>query len=167
MLKEKIDAIKSVRKDHPCFFYFACCVICLYLLQFVVRTEITPLGYFSLYSDPAYPQASYKQVLPAKGNAPMDIYNVKGTGFLMLEILPARYDILRKSDHCNQMNPKLQRLGLSDNNTTDCARLDRFHDWFAIYMGRIGLKADTSCRLRDFGFRDGKLLDSKLLDDKH
>jgi hypothetical protein len=167
MLKKNIDAIKSVRYKHPRFFYFASCVILLFLLQLVIKTEITPLGYFSLYSDPAYPQASYKQVLPAENNMPLDIYSVKGTGFLMLEILPARYDILRQSDHCNQMNHKLQRIGLSDKNTTDCARLGQFHNWFASYMGRLGLQTDTSYQLLDFGFKDGKLLNSKPLDGKH
>lgn len=167
MLKKKMRELRDIRNNHPFFFFFSHGVILLYVLQIVLKTEITPLGYFSLYSNPAYPQTSYSQILPAYpgSETPVNIYDAKGTGFLMLEILPTRYDILRRSDHCNQMNPKLQRLGLYDNNSHDCRELEKFHDWLPVYMQRIGMPLSGPYELRDFGFKNGSLIHSKVLGD--
>jgi hypothetical protein len=174
MFKRKFSELSTIKKNHPVFFFCAAFIIFLYGLQFVLKVEITPLGYFSLYSDPAYTQKSYPQILPVcmKGReskhslglkADFDsIYEVKGAGFLMLEILPTRYDILRKSDHCNQMNHKLQRLGLHDENSRDCEALGEFEKWFSTYKRRLGINSGP-CMLMDVGFKNGKIIDYKFL----
>jgi hypothetical protein len=167
MFEKKIRELRDIRKNHPFFFFFSHGVIFLYALQILLKTEITPLGYFSLYSNPAYPQIAYSQILPAYQGSekPVNIYEAKGTGFLMLEILPTRYEILRRSDHCNQMNHKLQRIGLYDKNTRDCAELEKFHEWLPVYMQRIGLPLHGPYELRDFGFKNGALIHSKPIGD--
>lgn len=169
MLRQKIDEVRAVRKQHPRFFWFAVVVLFLFGLQMVLKVEITPLGYFSLYSDPAYPQKEYKQFLPVnvvrKPNTVstkvdlMNIYKAPGTGFLMLEILPSRYDILKRSDHCNQVNHKLQRLGLHDNNQSDCKQLEEFNKWFDIYLERINMKEKgMTCLLMEASFSHGEFI---------
>ncbi len=151
-----------MRKNHPFFFFFAASVIFLYGVQLLIKTEITPLGYFALYSDPAFPQEAYIQALPASSpdHKPVNIYNTKGQGFLMLEILSTRFFILGKSDHCNQMNHKLQRLGLGDNNNTDCRELEKFHQWFQTYLKKQGINIKDNYLLNEFGFKDGRLIRS-------
>ena len=166
MFKKKLHEIKALKKTHPSFFLFAAGILILYFAQFAARTEITPLGYFALYSDPMKAQETYKQILPAcpAGSATgiANIYKARGQGFLMLEILPTRYDILLKSDHCNQMNHRLQRLGFHDTNKTDCDELTRFREWFNVYMDRIGIDSE-SCEPVEFGFRDGEVKTFRLL----
>lgn len=153
-----VQYLRQIKRTHKRFFAFACSVLSLYGLQLLLKTEITPIGYFSLYSNRTPVQTVYRQILPVSANGkPEDIYRVKGSGFLMLEILPTRYQILSASDHCNQMNHKLQRIGLYDDNTDDCAKLNRFHTWFRLYAGRIGMNLDTAYSLNDYGFINGRL----------
>lgn len=155
------DFLIYTYKNKPSFFVFVIIFFLLYGLQLVFRTEITPLGYFSLYSDATSTSKSYKQILPTDlaRNSPINIYKFKGTAFLPLEILPTRYEILRKSENCNQMNFKLQRFGFTDRNTTDCEELKRFKQWFKLYAERQGLiLKDENWSLDEYGFLDGKLI---------
>lgn len=147
--------------NKPSFFVFVVIFFLLYGLQLVFRTEITPLGYFSLYSNSTSSSESYKQILPTDiaSNSPINIYKYKGSVFLPLEILPTRYEILRKSENCNQMNYKLKRFGFTDRNTNDCEELKRFKSWFKIYAARQGLILDDkNWSLDEYGFLDGKLI---------
>lgn len=167
MLRRLISDSAKLRKEHPKFFWFSILVLAFYALQMVIRTEITPLGYFSLYSNPMQEQESYHQILPydTLAQRPVDIYKTPGTGFLMMEILPTRYDILKHSDHCNQMNHKLRRIGLGDDNLEDCIRLMEFDRWFKRYGVVQGLDLSNTI-LMDCGFKNGKLIKMKRLDDK-
>jgi hypothetical protein len=160
-----VQYLKQIRQTHKRFFGFVCSVLLLYALQLVLKTEITPIGYFSLYSNRTPAQSAYNQILPSSdsGKVPENIYLVNGSGFLMLEILPARYQILSASDHCNQLNHKLQRIGLYDANTGDCEALKRFHSWFRLYAERIGLKLDAAYTLQDCGFINGQLKSQKTI----
>lgn len=166
MFRRQLDDIAILRKEHPAFFRFSVFVLGLYALQMLIKTEITPLGYFSLYSNPMKEQASYHQILPydTVKAAPVNIYEVKGTGFLMLEILPTRYDILANSDHCNQMNAKLRRIGLGDNNLSDCQDLRIFRTWFSAYARLRGLQMNNTVLL-DCSFRNGKFIGTTAIND--
>jgi len=168
MLRKHINALKAIRKNHPLFFFFALMVIGLYGFQLLAKIEITPMGYFSLYSDAAYPQEAYFQVLPEenKSGKPYNIYRTPGTTFLMLEILPTRYDILRRAEHCNPMNPKLKRLGLYDGNTCDCDKLEAFHDWFPVYLQRVGLHISEDYDFKNFGFKNAAYIRHEPLQSK-
>ncbi len=167
MIKTKILDLKLIRKEHPFFFFFGAGLLFLYGLQFALKVEITPLGYFALYSNPSYPQASYQQILPIKGSEDQEskvdfvnIYDSKGMGFLMLEILPSRYQYLRKSDHCNPANHQLLRLGMYDANSTDCDQLQKFDKWFNIYMQRLNVfDSFDTCLIMEASFKDGELIE--------
>lgn len=161
-----IKTIISCRKSNPILFYSSFVILGLYALQILLRIEITPLGYFSLYSDPMKEQPTYHQILPfdSAREKPINIYNVPGTGFLMLEILPTRYEILAGSDHCNQMNHKLRRIGLGDNNCCDCDKLKAFEHWFGVYMKRQDLDV-KAFKLKLCGFKDGRLKELKDVND--
>lgn len=157
MIKTSIEKIKILWRQSPLFFIFSLIVLGLYGLQMLIKTEITPLGYFSLYSDPAFEQTSYAQNTPVKGNEPINIYNLRGERFLMMEILPTRYEILANSDHCNQMQHKLKRMGFSDNNCCDCNQLRGFNTWFKEYAFRSGV--DTiGFELKTGYFKNGKII---------
>ncbi|MCC6817606.1 MAG: hypothetical protein IT245_01765 [Bacteroidia bacterium] len=160
MFRRPINDIALLKKSHPRFFLFSVFVLVLYAAQLLIKTEITPLGYFSLYSNAMEEQASYHQILPfdTVNKKLINIYQAKGTGFLMLEILPTRYDILSKSDHCNQMNHKLRRIGLGDNNFEDCQKLSNFNSWMTIYGQRQGFNLSPTI-LVDCGFKDGQLIE--------
>lgn len=168
MFRRQLEDIANLRKEHPSFFWFSVVILSLYALQMLIKTEITPLGYFSLYSNPMKEQASYRQILPydTVKAAPVDIYRVKGAGFLMLEILPTRYDILANSDHCNQMNAKLRRIGLGDNNLTDCQDLKAFNTWFANYARLRGLQMSNTVLL-DCSFKNGIFMGGKTINDSN
>lgn len=160
MLQQWKNELAEYRKKYPGFFVFTCIVLFFYGIQFAIKTEITPLGYFSLYSNRALPQTSYSQILPydTVKKAPVNIYDLKGTQFLMMEILPTRYDILANSDHCNQMNHRLRRIGLGDNNASDCQELQRFREWFPRYAARLGVDL-THAPVKSISFNAGKIVD--------
>lgn len=150
--------LKSIRKTDPGIFRFVCLVFLLYGLQLILKIEVTPLGYFSLYSNVTPAQPAYYQILPEVNGKPLNIYRAKGSGFLMMEILPTRYKILSESDHCNQMNFRLRRIGLGDNNNTDCNELKKFDAWFRIYAGRQGFELEEEYGLFEYGFLNGKMI---------
>jgi len=158
--------IRLFKQHHPKFFWFSTLVVVLYFSQFILKTEITPLGYFSLYSNKMQEQKAYYQILPFDTirQEPINIYQTNGTGFLMMEILPTRYEILANSDHCNQMNFRLQRLGLRDNNLYDCQNLKSFKDWMYLYAYRQGIDM-RHAELRMLGFKNGVLIDNKPIND--
>ncbi|MFM6984909.1 MAG: hypothetical protein ACKOXF_12300 [Chitinophagaceae bacterium] len=160
MLKQILSDIRLYRQNYPGFFIVSVLVLVLYASQFLIKTEITPLGYFSLYSNRAMPQNAYYQILPVDtlNKRPKDIYQLKGTSFLMMEILPTRYEILANSDHCNQMNHRLRRIGLGDNNLEDCQQLQRFRKWLPVYASRIGMDL-RGAELMQVGFNNGKIVD--------
>ncbi len=166
MLKSTLNNISDIRKSHPGFFKFSVIVLSVYALQMLIKTEITPLGYFSLYSNPMEEQTAYYQILPydTVQKKPLNIYNTSGTGFLMLEILPTRYEILANSDHCNQMNHKLRRIGLGDNNLQDCQHLTSFKTWFKTYANSHGIDMKHAVLL-NCGFKDGELKEIKAIND--
>lgn len=164
MLRSIFEKLKWQWKQAPLFFVFSLIVLGLYGLQMVIKTEITPLGYFSLYSDPAFEQASYAQNLPVKGDQPIDIYQLRGERFLMMEILPTRYEILANSDHCNQMQHKLKRMGISDNNCCDCKQLKNFNPWFKQYTFRLGVDT-VGFELKTAKFKNGKLINLEHVKD--
>lgn len=128
-----------------------------YLLQFLFRIELTPLGYFSLYSDPTPALPFYSQALPSdEQGKPINIYRNNGSSFLMYEILPTRYEILSGSEACNQMGYKLRQFGIELKDTADCVRLRQFDAWFSTYAHRTGLGRIHS--VKKYGFLDGKLI---------
>lgn len=155
--------LKQCRKTNFGFFVFVLLVFFLYSLQLVLKIEITPLGYFSLYSNSTPQLPAYIQILPSVGenNVPVDIYQTPGTAFIALEILPSRYQILKASDHCNQMNHKLQRIGLNDNNTCDCEELKKFTAWYRIYAQRQGIELSKDYQIKAFGFLNGQIIQVK------
>ncbi len=166
MLKKILSDIRLYRQNYPRFFIVSVIVLMLYASQFIIKTEITPLGYFSLYSNRAMPQNAYYQILPVDTTSqePKDIYQLNGTAFLMMEILPTRYEILANSDHCNQMNHRLRRIGLGDDNTTDCQQLQSFKKWLPIYASRIGFELKGT-QLMQVGFNEGKIVEIKHVKD--
>ncbi len=166
MLQQWKNDVLVYRKKYPGFFLFTCIILFFYGLQFAIKTEITPLGYFSLYSNRALPQSSYSQILPYDTikQAPINIYELKGTQFLMMEILPTRYELLANSDHCNQMNHRLRRIGLGDNNTSDCQNLQRFREWLPIYASRIQLDL-SHAPIKNIAFSQGNIVDIKDVKD--
>lgn len=166
MLKEILSDVRLYRQNYPRFFIFSVVVLMLYASQFLIKTEITPLGYFSLYSNRAMPQKAYFQILPmdTQTQTPKDIYRLKGTAFLMMEILPTRYEILANSDHCNQMNHRLRRIGLGDDNTADCQQLQNFRNWLPVYASRVGINLKGT-QLMQIGFNEGKIVEVKHVKD--
>ena len=154
-----INYLKQCRKSNLGFFVFVVVVFFLYAIQLVLKTEITPLGYFSLYSNATPKLDAYTQILPSAGedNIPADIYQLPGTGFILMEILPSRYQILKNSDHCNQMNHKLKRIGLSDMNTCDCEQLKQFSAWYKVFAKRQGIELSDHYKIKEFGFLNGEL----------
>lgn len=150
--------IKNIRKTDPGIFRFACLIFILYGFQLILKIEVTPLGYFSLYSNVTPTQPAYNQILPAVNGKPLNIYTANGSGFLMMEILPTRYKILSESDHCNQMNFRLRRIGLGDNNDRDCHELKKFNKWFRVYAGRLGFELGDDYDLYEYGFLNGKMI---------
>lgn len=166
MLKKILSDVRLYRQNYPRFFIFSVVVLMLYASQFLIKTEITPLGYFSLYSNRALPQKAYFQILPldTQTQTPKDIYQLKGTAFLMLEILPTRYEILANSDHCNQMNHRLRRIGLGDDNMVDCQQLQNFRNWLPVYASKIGLDLKGT-QLMQIGFNEGKIAEVKHVKD--
>lgn len=166
MLKPTLNHISEIKKSHPAFFIFSVVVLSVYALQLLIKTEITPLGYFSLYSNPMQKQATYHQILPFDTieNRPLNIYEAPGTGFLMLEILPTRYEILANSDHCNQMNHKLRRIGFGDNNLHDCQNLKAFKNWFKDYATWQGINMQNAVLL-DCGFSQKQIKVTKQIND--
>ena len=166
MIKKIMSDVRLYRQNYPRFFIFSAVVLVLYASQLLLKTEITPLGYFSLYSNRAMPQKAYYQILPldTQTQIPRNIYQLKGTAFLMMEILPTRYEILANSDHCNQMNHRLERIGLSDDITTDCQQLQNFRNWLPIYASRIGM-ALNGTQLMQVGFNQGKIVEIKHVKD--
>ena len=123
LIQRIITDIRVFKHKYPLFFYINGLVILVYLFQFLVKTEITPLGYFSLYSQAAVKQKTYSQNLPFNQltNQPIDIYNSKGTAFLMHEIVTTRYEILGNSSFCNPQFDKAKKLYLPA--TNDCGKL--------------------------------------------
>ena len=87
-----LNYLRQCRKSSFGFFVFVLIVFGVYAVQLVLKTEITPLGYFSLYSNSTPKLDAYTQILPSVGeaNIPVDIYQLPGTGFIMMEILPTR-----------------------------------------------------------------------------
>lgn len=158
MFRQLLTDVRKAKELSPGFFRFSVLVLVLYAMQMVLRIEITPLGYFSLYSNQMSEQQAYTQILPQQSDSlPLNIYAGAGDQFLMLEILPTRYQILVHSDHCNQMNHKLERIGLKDNNCCDCDKLASFNQWFKVYAHRAGLDS-TGLQLREYGFKKGKIV---------
>lgn len=166
MLGRITNNIANLKKEHPAFLVFATIILSLYFMQMMLKTEITPLGYFSLYSNEMKEQNAYYQILPydTVKHQIVDIYSAKGAGFLMMEILPTRYEILANSDHCNQMNNKLRRLGLGDNNVSDCQNLKKFKSWMKVYGHRQGFDFEHIV-LRNCGFKSAKLLEMNNIND--
>ena len=158
-----LQFLKQCRQNSPMFLRFVLGLFMVYLFQLISKTEITPLGYFSLYSNATPRMSSYPQILPSvgNGNLPLDIYQLPGTGFIAMEILPTRYQILKHADHCNQMNFKLQRLGFSDQNKCDCEKLKLFQSWFLKFAHRQGIELSPNYQLKEFGFYNGQLLNVK------
>lgn len=158
-----INYLKQCRKSNLGFFVFVLVVFVLYAIQLVLKTEITPLGYFSLYSNETPKMDAYSQILPSAGedNVPVDIYQLPGTGFIMMEILPTRYQILKNAENCNQMNHKLKRIGLSDNNTCDCEQLKQFSDWYRVFANRQGIELSDRYKILEFGFLNGEIVRTK------
>ena len=155
-----INYLKQCRKSNLGFFVFVVVVFVLYALQLALKTEITPLGYFSLYSNATPKMDAYTQILPSAGedNVPVDIYQLPGTGFIMMEILPTRYQILMNSENCNQMNHKLHRIGLSDRNTCDCENLKQFVNWYKVFAKRQGIDLFDHYKIKEFGFLNGEII---------
>lgn len=155
-----LDYFRQIRRTSGRFTVFVLVTAALYICQLIFRVELTPLGYFSLYSNFTPDAAYYEQILPVgkDDGIPLNIYSTDGSGFLMHEILPTRYQVLKGSDHCNQMNHKLQRIGLSDENTADCERLKNFRQWYAGYAHRHGMPDSGKWELKVCGFKNGKLL---------
>lgn len=148
--------VREMFRLSPLYGALAISVSLLYLMQFILRIEITPLGYFSLYSDPTPAMPYYTQALPAdeKGN-PVNIYKGKGSSFLMYEILPTRFKILSESENCNQMGYKLRHFGIQLSDTEDCKSLRNFDIWFAKYAERSGL--GEIYPVKEYGFLGGNL----------
>jgi hypothetical protein len=148
---------------HPFFFVLYVLISILYVGQLILRMEITPLGYFSLYSQPMLPQDAYVQNLPfdKKQNQPIDIYNTSGTSFLMLEILPTRYEVLSNAPFCNPAYEKLKQFGMSFNNE-ECQNLKSFEDWFYTYCKSQNLEMPSreDFEVRQCYFKNGQILSS-------
>jgi hypothetical protein len=161
-----LNYLKQCRKSNFGFFVFVVVVFVLYALQLVLKTEITPLGYFSLYSNETPKMDAYSQILPSTGedNVPVDIYQLPGTGFILMEILPSRYQILKNAENCNQMNYKLKRIGLIDNNICDCENLKRFSVWYKVFAKRQGIELSDSYKIKEFGFLNGQIIRTKDVD---
>ncbi len=155
--------LKQCRKSNFGFFVFVLVVFVLYAIQLALKTEITPLGYFSLYSNETPKMDAYNQILPSSGedNVPVDIYQLPGTGFIMMEILPTRYQILKNAENCNQMNHKLKRIGLIDNNTCDCEQLKQFSAWYKVFASRQGIELSNRYKIKEFGFLNGEIVRTK------
>ena len=155
-----LNYLRQCRKSSFGFFVFVLIVFVVYAVQLVLKTEITPLGYFSLYSNSTPKLDAHTQILPSVGedNIPVDIYQLPGTGFIMMEILPTRYQILKGSENCNQMNHKLKRIGLSDNNACDCEKLKQFTTWYKLYAKRQGIELSEQYKIKEFGFLNGKII---------
>jgi hypothetical protein len=155
--------IKEFKKDYPFFFIVYVLVFVLYAGQLLLRMEITPLGYFSLYSQPMMPQTSYVQNLPfdKKKNLPIDIYHTNGTSFLIFEIVPTRYEVLSNAPFCNPAYQKLKQFGVSFNNE-ECQNLKSFEDWFYTYCKSQNLEMPSreDFEIRQCYFKNGKLLSS-------
>ena len=60
--------LKQCRKSNFGFFVFVLVVFVLYAIQLALKTEITPLGYFSLYSNETPKMDAYSQILPSAGD---------------------------------------------------------------------------------------------------
>ena len=133
LIQRLITDIRVFKHKYPLFFYINGLLIIVYFIQFVIKTEITPLGYFSLYSHAASQQKTYSQNLPFNQltKQPIDIYNSKGTSFLMHEIVTTRYEILGNSTFCNPQFDKAKKLHLPVSN--DCEKLHEFRKWYYQY----------------------------------
>jgi hypothetical protein len=153
-----VHYFKYILRNYKKFSIFVFIVLGLYSIQLVLKIEITPLGYFSLYSNRSNEQNEYFQILPTNKleSVPLNIYQADGSGFLMMEILPTRYKILKESENCNQMSDKLKRLGIGLHSNEDCEALERFNKWFIQYAQRQGFESD-SLTLFEFGFKSGTI----------
>ncbi|MEZ4805615.1 MAG: hypothetical protein R2852_09070 [Bacteroidia bacterium] len=152
-----VHYLSYILRNHKNFSIFVFIVLGLYSIQLVLKVEITPLGYFSLYSNRSEEQNAYYQILPynRSDSSPLNIYEAPGSGFLMMEILPTRFKILKESQGCNQMSYKLKGLGVEINGNEDCEELRRFNKWFVLYTQRLGFKKNENQGLVEFGFKSG------------
>jgi len=160
LIQRIITDIRVFKHKYPLFFYINGLVILVYFFQFLVKTEITPLGYFSLYSQAAVKQKTYSQNLPFNQltNQPIDIYNSKGTAFLMHEIVTTRYEILGNSSFCNPQFDKAKKLYLPA--TNDCGKLQEFKKWYYQYCinNHIQVPSFDYFTIKKCYFSEGKLI---------
>ncbi len=160
LIQRLIIDIRVFKHKYPLFFYINGLLILVYLLQFVVKTEITPLGYFSLYSQSTSKQKTYSQNLPYDliKNQPINIYNSKGTSFLIHEIVTTRYEILGNSTFCNPQYDKAKKLHLPV--TNDCGKLKKFRQWYYQYCinNDIQVPSFEYFTVKKCYFSEGKLI---------
>lgn len=160
MIQRIITDIRVFKHKYPLFFYLNGFLILVYLSQFVIKTEITPLGYFSLYSQAASQQKTYSQNLPFNtlSNQPINIYNSKGTSFLLHEIVTTRYEILGNSSFCNPQYDKAKKLHLPVAN--DCDKLQEFRKWYYQYCinNHIQVPSFEYFTVKKCHFSEGKLI---------
>jgi hypothetical protein len=129
--------LKYCKNHHKGFFVFTLIVASLYLSQLLFKFEITPLGYFSLYSQYTPKLPYYEQILPVdeKGQ-PINIYEAPGTGFILREILPTRYWVINNSPNGQPLSDKMQKLGLHFHSEKDC--LNGFPKWYKTWLKANG-----------------------------
>ncbi len=158
--------IKLFKTKEPGFFYLYVIVFVLYISQLALRIEITPLGYFSLYSNPMSIQSFYSQNLPFnnKNNQAIDIYNQSTSLFLPLEILPTRYENLSQAPNDNPLSQKLNQLGIKIN-TKDSLEYGKFKLWYYNYCIQQNIKLPDykDFDIKHCNFKNGQLLNSYFL----
>lgn len=155
-----LSQIFYLKKHHPRFLALTISLLFLYGLQFLLRSEITPFGYFSMYSDPAQPLKFYTQIIPAdSAGKPIDIYNNSWSSSFMFETLPARYNALIQKKNCSQFNYKLAFWGLQ-NQANDCENLKPFKTWFVKYAHATNLDLPANYKLINFGFKNAQLINN-------
>jgi len=159
-MRTKLDDWKAIKRKSPAFFYLSCFIFILYLAQLVLKIEITPLGYFSLYSHGAVEEPSYKMHLPSGPDSlPLNIYEARGTAFLPLEIFPERYRVLKQTLNANQMDAKLKKMGIhtKQSGQNDFNNLSKFKFWYPLYLNRLGFDTQQ-VKVREFGFKKGEIV---------
>lgn len=154
--------LKYCKTQHKRFFYFAIIIGCLYSAQLLLKFEITPLGYFSLYSNYTPHEAYYEQILPfdAEGK-PINIYASSGTKFILAEILPTRYALIKNSPNGQPNSQRLMQLGLPHHNESIC--LQQFPKWYRQWLIANGYLT-LSDSLFICGFSQGQLIHKRYVE---
>jgi len=166
MLRQFINRINGFYKKYPSFFYLYCVVFLLYFFQIITKIEITPLGYFSLYSQPMHPQTAYEQILPfnLKTNLPINIYESNGGAFLPLEILPTRLEILGNKKRDVEIENLRGKIGYSAS-SIEIKSQEAFKKWYYNYCISTNVKLPEFqyFELRKCYFKNGNLMSSEPL----